>query len=127
VSRFQKLSDKLLDLEVLNEESRETIRKLTKGSVTQAYLIEEVRKELAASTAAQQARKERAKASRRRIQKGGVVSSMELDRISRIEKHTDDTIARNRLRKTWRNVVNEFMEVALARGFILKKPRKLRL
>jgi hypothetical protein len=34
---------------------------------------------------------------------------------------------KNRLRKKWRKVVNEFMEVALARWIILKKPRKLRV
>jgi hypothetical protein len=37
----------------------------------------------------------------------------------------DNLVALNQLRKKWRKVVNEFMEVALARGIILKKPKKL--
>jgi hypothetical protein len=80
-----------------------------------AHLIEELRQDLTTTTAAQQAKKERARASRRRIQTGGVVSSMELDRMARTEKNVDELMEKNRLRKKWRKVVNEFMEVALAR------------
>jgi hypothetical protein len=50
---------------------------------------------------------------------------MELDRMARIEKNVNDVVTLNRLRKKWGKVANEFMEVALARGIILKKPRKL--
>jgi hypothetical protein len=50
---------------------------------------------------------------------------MELDRMARIEKKVDNLVALHQLRKKWRKVVNEFMEVALARGIILKKPKKL--
>ena len=116
---------KLLHLEALSEEYIYTLAKLAKGSVAQAHLIEELCRDLTATTAAQQARKERTRASRRRIQTGGVVSSMELDRMARIEKKVDNLVALNQLRKKWRKVVNEFMEVALARGIILKKPKKL--
>jgi hypothetical protein len=123
--RFRKMGRKLLHLEALSIEYIQTLAKLTKGSITQAHLIEELRRDLSATTAAQQARKERAMASKRRIQTGGVVSSMELDRMARIEKNVDDLVAKNQLRRKWRKVVNEFMEVALARGIILKKPRKL--
>jgi hypothetical protein len=123
--RFKKMGRKLLYLEALSDEYIYTLAKLAKGSVAQAHLIEELRRDLAATTAAQQARKERTRASRRRIQTGGVVSSMELDRMARIEKKVDNLVALNQLRKKWRKVVNEFMEVALARGIILKKPKKL--
>jgi hypothetical protein len=88
-------------------------------------LVEKLRQDLSATTVAQNARKERAKASKRRIQTGGIVSSMELDRMARIEKNINDLVAKNRLWKKWRNTVNEFMLVAFARGIILKKPRKL--
>jgi hypothetical protein len=50
---------------------------------------------------------------------------MELHHMARVEKQVDDLLTLNQLRKKWRKVVNEFMEIALARGFILKKPRKL--
>jgi hypothetical protein len=123
--RFRMMGRKLIHLEALSEEYIQTLAKLTKVGITQAHLIEELRRDLSATTAAQQARKERARASRRRIQTGGVVSSMELDRMARIEKNVNDVVTLNRLRKKWGKVVNEFMEVALARGIILKKPRKL--
>ena len=123
--RFQKLSEKLLNIKTFNGKARENLEKLTKGSIVQAHVFQEIRKDLAATITAQHAHKERDKASKRRIQKGGIVSSTELGCISRIEQDTDDILAKNKLRRVWRKVVNEFMEVALARGFILKKPRKL--
>ena len=45
--------------------------------------------------------------------------------MARVEKKVDNLLALNQLQKKWRKVVNEFMEIALAQGFILKKPRKL--
>jgi hypothetical protein len=46
---------------------------------------------------------------------------MELDHMAHIEKTVNDVVALNRLWKKWGKVVNEFMEVALASGFNLKK------
>jgi hypothetical protein len=97
--------------------------KLTKGSIAQAHLLGELQWELAATTAAQNIQKEQARASKHCIQKGGIISSMELNRMARMEKQVDDLLALNHLWKKWRKVVNEFMEIALARGFILKKLR----
>jgi hypothetical protein len=119
--QFRMMGRKLIHLEALSEEYIQTLAKLTKGGITQAHLIEELRRDLSATTAAQQARKERARASRRRIQTGGVVSSMELDRMARIEKNVNDVVTLNRLRKKWGKVVNEFMEVVPCPGNHFRK------
>jgi len=50
---------------------------------------------------------------------------MELHYMAHIEKKVDNLLTLNQLWKKWRKVVNEFMEIVLAQGFILKKPRKL--
>jgi hypothetical protein len=123
VKRFRTIDWNLRHLERESEEFRENLNKLVKGSIAQAHLVEELRRELSQTKAATMAREQRKRASRHRIPMGGIVTSKELDRMVYIERskhHIGDLID---WRKKWGKVMVELRSHALAHGIIQKRQR----
>jgi hypothetical protein len=85
IKRFEIINWNLRHLERQSIDFKENLDKLVKGSIAQAHLVEELRRELNETQAAVQARQLRSKTSRHRIPTSGIVSSNELERMKRIE------------------------------------------
>lgn len=113
-----------LDPEVSYSSFREGVEKLARASQIQAELVEQLQEDLYSAEAAQEARKARSRASRSYLQKGGVISKHEVARMTRIEKDSDDLVAKNKLRAKWRKVMTELKAVCLARGIIVRRTRR---
>jgi hypothetical protein len=121
VSRFKTVGDRIPHLEGCDQ--MHNMKMLVKGAIAQAHLVEALSKEIYNSAAAQKAREQRSKASKRWIQTGGTVSSSGLSRIKKLKKNHDDMKERLKLRKIWRTVMTELIERAIDRGIIIKRPR----
>jgi hypothetical protein len=102
------------------------MKMLVKGVVAQAHLVTTLSKEIYASAAAQKAREQRSRASKRWIKIGGTVSSSGLSRIKKLKKDHDDMKERLKLRKIWRTVMTELIDRAVDRGIIIKRSRRSR-
>jgi hypothetical protein len=102
------------------------LNKLQKSAIAQAHLVDTLRRELTSSEQAKMARQRRAQASHRQISYGGVVRSADIRKMVRKEQEYDEIRELLKLRKKWKLVMAELIDVCLTRGIITKCRRKSR-
>ena len=123
VKRFERIDSNLRHLERQSQDFRDNLDMLVKGSIAQAHLVEELRRELSNTKAATMAREQRSRSSRHRVPIGGIVTSNELDRITYIERGTRHKADLMAWKKKWAAVMQELRAHALAHGIIVKRQR----
>lgn len=103
---------------------QEKVQRLARGAVQQAYQLNEVQRELQGIKERQLQRNKASKASRKQIQKGGVVYASDLARMARIEKDRDEEKLFAKFERIYhKKVMPELISICLARGIILKRSR----
>ena len=122
-NRFQIVSDRLLQYDAESPAYTKTLNSLVKGAVSQAHLIEQLRRELTQSQAAQNAQRLHKQASRHRVPLGGVISSNELQRMKRIHEISDETEAIIKWKSKWSLVIAELRKHVVTRGLKIKNQR----
>jgi hypothetical protein len=111
IDRFKRFEDRFnricADIDITDQNVNIMMQKLSKGAVAARYEIEQLRWELNSTTQARLVRDARYNASRRGIRSNATISSSQLRKMKRTERHTDDLKALDKLRPRWKQVMIE--------------------
>lgn len=119
---FERLAAAIRDTETTTPQYNTMVQKLSKGSVTQSHLMRQLSYDLYMSEMASAGRRKRERASRRRVNAGGVVVAVEqARRMVKAREATDEDTEKNKNRRKFKKVMEQ-----LKRGIRNHELRKYR-
>ena len=126
-NRFREIGDRISEIHDTDEdEFNKGLELLIRGGSMLASYSAAIEAELDQYIKAARDRAARSQASRRRIRKGGIVSSSELEAIKRNTANINEQAEIKRWRAKYKHCLPELLDVCIQRGIIIRRQRRAR-